>query len=456
MMNSSPVRRNGRSPVRQGAQLITVALVIAIACSLPKGPSPARAQIAGSVVTTGQYTLFTQPGAHLSPVLHLIRSARSSIRLEVYLLTSSSIIQELQRAHARGVDVRVLLEERPYGAVRYAGIAFNKLKADGISVRWANESAFTYTHEKSMDVDGTTAGIFTFNLSTSGLLSNREFGLIESNSTDAKIIGTIFDADWNRQTPHVAYSDLVVSPYNSRRIFTAIINSARQTLNVYAEEVDDTSIEGALASAVHRGVHVRLIVPASSAGVSALQHAGVAVKIQPTPYVHAKAFVADGLRFYIGSENISSTSLDKNREMGIELDNRTLAGFVNGTFASDWAKDSGGSSPSPAPTAHAATSTRAGSFGVHVSVTPSNVARGSRLSITATTARGATCSVRVIYPTHYASSARSLQEKETAGSNGKVSWSFVVGTSRTGQGTVSVQCTLHGTTSSGTIPYEVT
>jgi phosphatidylserine/phosphatidylglycerophosphate/cardiolipin synthase-like enzyme len=369
----------------------------------------------------------------------------------VYLLTESSIVNELKSARGRGVDVRVLLEQQPYGAGRYAQLGYSKLQAAGVPVRWANESAFTYTHEKSMEIDGATAGIFTFNFSSSGFLHNREFGLIEQSSTDAKAIAAVFDADWNRRSPHVSAPDLVVSPYNSRRVFTTLIDAAHHTLDLYAEEVNDASIENHLAQAVKRGVRVRLIVPAGSSGVDTVRHAGVSVKLQPSPYVHAKAIVADGHKFYIGSENISATSLDNNREMGIVLDNSTLAGFVETTFTSDWANRS----PSQARSTPLPPPTRAGSFNVRVTATPQSLSRGNTLTIAAKTRSGAVCTVQVIYPSHHASRARSVESQKTAGRSGTVSWTLVIGTSSKGAGTASVRCTLNGASATGSASYQV-
>ena len=262
-----------KAATRAAARIIAISMVVSTGMGWLWADHSLRvsAQTKGSVLTTGPYQLFEQPDAHLSPVLHLIRQARKSLRLEVYLLTESSIVDELKNARSRGVDVRVLLEQHPYGAGRYAQLGYSKLQAAGVPVRWANEGAFTYTHEKSMEIDGTTAGIFTFNFSSSGFLSNREFGLIEQSRTDAQAIGTIFDADWNRSAPHVSAPDLVVSPYNSRRDFTALIDAAHHTLDLYAEEVADSSIESHLANAVKRGVRVRLIVPAGSPGVDAVR-----------------------------------------------------------------------------------------------------------------------------------------------------------------------------------------
>src|SRR5947209_4258114 len=205
---------------RHSATLLAAVLVLCQSLSTP----PALAQ---PVPASPSVQVFTEPDAHLTPVFSLIRQATRSIRLEVYLLTSRSIVTELERAQRRGVSVRVLLEEHPFGGQQYAQLGYGLLRAAGVSVRWANEAAFTYTHEKAMVVDDRLVGIFTFNLTSSGLYRNREFGVIESNAADGGVLASIFDADWNRRAIRTGTSRLVVSPVNSLRSFLTLINSAR-------------------------------------------------------------------------------------------------------------------------------------------------------------------------------------------------------------------------------------
>lgn len=393
--------------------------------------------------------LFVQPGAHLAPVLSLIRQARRSVRLEIYLLTDRTVITELGRAAHRGVDVRVLLEQHPYGSDRSAQRGYDLLQQAGVSVRWANEQAFRYTHEKAMAVDGRTAGIFTFNLTSSGIFYNREFGVIDTDSTDVRTLETVFDADWNRRTTRVSDPRMVVSPYNSRRDIQSLIEGARHTLDLYEEEVADTSMEAHLAAARKRGVRVRLITSQQSAGVDALRRSGVAVVVMPHPYVHAKAIVADGAGLFVGSENLSSTSLDDNREAGIVLSDRGLSSIVERTFAADWS--SSGTPPGAAPPS----STSSRKLSVRVSAFPTAVRKGEPLAIRALTAAGATCSVRVTYPDGYVSRARSLAGSKTAGSSGSVTWSWHVGSTVTGTARADVTCGLNGVSASGGTTFEI-
>ncbi|HZU13837.1 MAG TPA: phospholipase D-like domain-containing protein [Chloroflexota bacterium] len=391
---------------------------------------------------------FSEPGQGDSPALSLIGSARHSIRLEVYEMTDRTVEAALGRAARRGVNVRVMLEERPYGGGRYAREAYDALRSDGVNVRWANEGAFTYTHEKAMVVDTAVAGIFTFNLTGSGQFSNREFGVIDRSAPDARTLAAVFDADWARRTPRIGSTRLVLSPINARSDLDRLISGAHHTLDVYAEEVDDADLESRLTGAAHHHVRVRLITSADSSGVSFLRRGGVKVHIMASPYVHAKAIVADRNRVFIGSENISFTSLDHNREAGILVTDRAVANVVERTFRGDW----GGSgapppvTPPPPP---------AGSHGVQVTASPSSVTRGQLLTITARTTNGASCGITVTYPDGYVSHAGALQGQKTA-AGGTVSWSWHVGSTVTGTARADVRCTVGNRTETGSTTFQIT
>ena len=400
--------------------------------------------------------IVVQPGAGVQPVLSLIKQARSTIRLEVYLLTSRDVVGALSAARQRGVKVRVLLEEHPFGGSRYARLGYASLQAAGVPVRWANESAFTYTHEKSMEIDDRVAGIFTFNLTSSGLYRNREFGVIDSDPFDARTIGAIFDADWNRRERGLRIADpvLAVSPVTSRRAFQVLIDTATHTLDLYAEEVDDAAIEAHLAGAARRGVHIRLITSQTSAGVDTLQRDGIRVKILPQPYIHAKAMVADGARVFIGSENISATSLDQNREMGIIAVDRRVARVIEQTFGSDWSgrggTTSGSSSPPASPEPRSS-----GSLSVSVSLRPPSVALGDSLTIVVRTRPSAACQAHLLYPNGFESHTRSLRGSRTADASGSVQWLSRIGTRSKGAGRITVRCRLGTATGSGSATYRI-
>lgn len=443
-------------------RVITLALLLislAVAWTRLAG-TPVRAAGPASRVQAGVFA-FSEPGAGAGPALSLIRLARHSIRLEVYMLTDREVEAALGAARRRGVSVRVMLEEHPFGGGSYAEEAYSRLRAENVTVRWANETAFTYTHEKAMVVDGRLAGIFTFNLTGSGFSRNREFGVIDRSSADARTLATVFDADWARRPVRIGRTRLVLSPSNARSDLDSLINSAHHTLDLYAEEVADSGMENRLIAARNRHVRVRLITSSDSAGVEELRRAGIGVTVLSSPYIHAKAIVADGRRVFIGSENFSSTSLDRNREAGIILSDRATVSVVERTFAADWHGTIPSSvPPPPAPTAGQPASSR-GALSVHVTVSPDVVSRGQALTVEAMTAPSASCGIRITYPDGYVSRASALQGLRTAigGRAGRfqatVSWSWHVGSTAIGTAQATVRCTLGGRSGSGVASFEI-
>lgn len=288
--------------------------------------------------------LIVEPDDGVRALTRAIRNANTSIWLTMYELTNHTIIHDLEYAHASGVDVRVILEPHPYGAYDNPNLsAYNNLMAADIAVHWSS-SRFLLTHEKCMLVDDATAYIMTTNFTRAAFRTNREFDVVDHDQRDAAAVRALFQADWNDHTYTPRDPDLPVSPTDARPLLAALIGAARHSLDVYAEELQDTGMEDALGAAARRGVRVRLILPAPSGadhdapGVAAVTSAGVQVRrlAQSYLYVHAKAIVVDGRRAFVGSQNFSAASLDKNRELGVIVADPDAISGIESTFNSDW------------------------------------------------------------------------------------------------------------------------
>src|SRR2546423_13222713 len=199
-----------------------------------------------------------------------------------------------------------------------------------------------------MLVHGATAYIMTTNFTRAAFKSNREFDVIDRDAPDVAALRALFSADWNDRPYAPRDPNLPVSPTDARALLTALIGSARHTLDVYAEELQDSGMERALAAAARRGVPVRVILPAPSGrdhdapGVALITAAGAQVHRLPQShlYVHAKAIVVDGRRALVGSENLSAASLDHNRELGVIVADTGAIQTLESTFDGDWARAS--------------------------------------------------------------------------------------------------------------------
>jgi cardiolipin synthase A/B len=295
--------------------------------------------------------VFVEPDDGEQVITNAIGSAQKSIWLEIYILSDHNVIRALEEASNRGLDVRVMLEPHPFGGGTSPSKTLDALAAAGIKTQFTNPS-FSLTHEKGMIIDGTTAYIMTSNFSRSALggssdssgSRNREYGIIDTNQQDVQATAAIFIADWNHSTAQFNDPNLIVSPINSRNDFTTLINSAHSTLLIEAEEMNDSDIEQALVNVAQHGVQVEVILPTANAssgdsnsqGIATIIQGGVQVREDAQLYMHAKIIVVDTREAFVGSENISSQSLDQNRELGIIISDQSVLNKLQATFQSDW------------------------------------------------------------------------------------------------------------------------
>ena len=110
-------------------------------------------------------------------------------------------------------------------------------------------------------------------------------------------------------------------------------SSAQASIQIENEEMQDQQIEDALTQAARRGVSIQVVLPtptggqdSNAAGVTLLRKAGISVRGDSQYYIHAKLMLIDQTRAYVGSENISTASLDHNRELGLIVADPDTAG----------------------------------------------------------------------------------------------------------------------------------
>jgi phosphatidylserine/phosphatidylglycerophosphate/cardiolipin synthase-like enzyme len=286
--------------------------------------------------------LFIEPEEGAQPVVRFIDGSKQTLDVAMYLLSDRPVVTALENAAKRGVHVRVMLEEHPYGSGPGNEANYQRLKSAGISVSWSPPE-FTLSHDKYAVADRRTGLVGTANWTTSAFAENREYIVVDDDPSDVAALTAIFDADWSRQAVTVDDARLVVSPTNSRSSFLALIRGSATSLDLEAEEMQDQEIEDALGQAAKRGVTVRAIVPAPTGGTDAnaagkqkITANGVKVRQLGHPYVHAKDIIVDKREAFIGSENISNQSLNNNREVGIVLVDSVAIGRLDKTFSQDW------------------------------------------------------------------------------------------------------------------------
>jgi cardiolipin synthase A/B len=351
------MRRLLGSMVVGGAAALALAGCHGVKVQLAGGPSSGAAGGSGSGASSsvrgagpasagsGALRVLAEPQAGVGPIYQLINGARASIDLTMYELVDQAAENDLAAAAKRGVDVRVILDSHLEKSRNTA--AYDFLAAHRVHVTWA-PSGTTY-HQKTLTVDGKTSVIMTLNLVSEDYPGTRDFAVIDTGKADVAAIITTFNADFahKKVTPPDG-ADLVWSPTNSQAAILAVINSARHTLAVENEEMDDSVITTALEAAAKRGVDVKITMTADSewdSAFRALVKAGAHVRTYKDSssvlYIHAKAVVADaglaGEQMFVGSENFSTASLRYNRELGVRTTSRPLISAVAAVLAADYA-----------------------------------------------------------------------------------------------------------------------
>jgi phosphatidylserine/phosphatidylglycerophosphate/cardiolipin synthase-like enzyme len=200
---------------------------------------------------------------------------------------------------------------------------------------------FRFSHAKYIVVDGAVGIITNQNLTFSSFESNREVGVITTDAEVVRSLSDIFEADWSGEPLYDIADRLVVSPENSRASLVDLLASAEGSIRLYVEVIRDDEIVSGLNDAVSRGVEVRLIVNAPDDDLDfevlgALAQGGVEVRVADHIYVHAKALLIDNDIALIGSHNPTSTSIDNNREVSLEVTDPVAIERVRAIFDYDW------------------------------------------------------------------------------------------------------------------------
>ncbi len=135
-------------------------------------------------------------------VIGLIRGAKESIDVEMYLFNYRPLAEELVAAKAKGIKVRVILEPRLSGDNVNLGM-MEYLRENGIEARWASLD-YKLTHAKMMLIDGKKVLVGSTNWSRSALNDNREYSVLIEDEKIASEFLANFEKDWEMASTEAA------------------------------------------------------------------------------------------------------------------------------------------------------------------------------------------------------------------------------------------------------------
>jgi phosphatidylserine/phosphatidylglycerophosphate/cardiolipin synthase-like enzyme len=282
--------------------------------------------------------IYATPEAGEKPYVDSLMKATKSIRVEIYEMGYGGILSTLEAKAQAGVAVQVILDKSEISTNQKY---FDQLMAAGAQVEWSDPQ-FTYQHAKFFVVDGAEAVISTGNYSfTYSISLERNFLAVLDDPADVADLVALFDADWGRTTPDMTCTRMILSPINADDRILSLINSAQKTLTIEEMQFADTDVRAAVQARKTAGVDVRAIladpgwITANADAAAFLKNLGIPVK--NIPHMHTKVLVVDGATAFMGSENLSYTSLHKNREVGIITTDAASLQPLMDTFEKDWA-----------------------------------------------------------------------------------------------------------------------
>ncbi len=331
--------RTIRIPIALGAATLAVV-------ALAAAPVATSAAVPSALTSSSsEYTLVTEPADDYQQIYAFIISAQKSLDMTMYELVDTTAEKDLVADAARGVTVRVVLDQNREKSNNQA--AYTYLNDNGVQAVWA-PSKYAATHQKTITVDDDESAIMSGNLTSRYYSTSRDFSVLDTNQVDVKAIEKVFNADFSGASITPTDGDnLTWSPTDSQSHLLAVINGASSTLQIENEEMDDTDITDAIVAAAKRGVDVQVTMTANSDyddAFSQIVDAGGSVSTYPDDstslYIHAKVIVADAggsaQNAYVGSINFSNASMNENRELGFLTTDDAVVSQLSSTLTSDF------------------------------------------------------------------------------------------------------------------------
>ncbi|MGN1044369.1 MAG: phospholipase D-like domain-containing protein [Candidatus Methanomethylophilaceae archaeon] len=342
---------------------------------------------------TGNVLPFVFPDSKGGPVLRALMDADSSIHISIYMLTSEHVASILAAKASAGVEVRVLLENKPLGYDHSYDI-LQSIVDKGGEVSFigypvggdASEDRYSYVHNKYCIIDGDTVIVTSENWTGPNLgdgKGNRGWGAVVESADYAAYMESYFSNDWNGKdvatlgeklsspisgaelltmsevSAYVsglpesgsvipgAHFKMYMSPDNTLKAINYYMSNAKE--RIYTEQMDvgksfeDPSNQSPIrfmVEAAARGVDSRFLIAEDSKELLSYlnnQSNVKAAKMTSNGYatMHNKGVIIDDC-VWVSSVNWTENAFCNNRECGLYIMDGRVTDFYLSEFMEDW------------------------------------------------------------------------------------------------------------------------
>ncbi len=310
------------------------------------------------VLSADTSVYFTSPGKKITTrnpgyaLFKLIRQSRKTFFGAFFDLDIVEISRELIRAKARGVDVRIVTDDR-----NFSGKAINLIVKAGIPVVCDNRSSLM--HNKFAISDSKKVFTGSYNATKNGTLKNNNNAMVIESPKLARIYLEEFnemfqDRIFSNRPPKGLYpaqskinyihvGGATMYPYFSpdndiENIILEKINNAEHKIRFMYFSFTSKAVAEALIRCHKRGVNVKGLFEKRGTGSRYSQYLtmnleGIPVRLDKNRYImHHKVLIIDDRIVITGSYNMSKNAARRNDENILIINDRSIAKKYTGEF----------------------------------------------------------------------------------------------------------------------------
>jgi phosphatidylserine/phosphatidylglycerophosphate/cardiolipin synthase-like enzyme len=262
--------------------------------------------------------LIVAPAARRQCVLDAIHGAESRITLSLFRCTDKAVFGELAAAVDRGVDVQVLVTSRVKGGKKKLKKLWKRLEETRASIVPYTDPVVKY-HAKYIVVDDGPALITSMNFTRKCF--DETCDAVAVTYDPAIVEGLQQLAATDREggaAPSTIPDRLIIGPERARRQFTALVQQARQSIQIIDAKLSDPGLIDLLNQRRNQGIRVEIF---------GQKRLGNLIS-------HGKMMLVDGARGVVGSLALTALSLDFRREVALVVEEPTAVFELDQLFRS--------------------------------------------------------------------------------------------------------------------------
>lgn len=268
-----------------------------------------------------------------------LSNADDTVKIQTYDFTKKEIKQIMKSLLEKWVIINLIMENKKYLQYQNTWQQIEEYFSDypRFQIKSDEQMWTLYTHSKIALIDSWFR-IQTANLTHSSFVANREHFFYSENTGVRNSLNKIFDKDrnWDEILLDDIHPNLIVCNINCRESIEYLLSSAEKSILIQTQYILDENVLDILKEKSDKLDDMRFIVSDTDSNDFLIEYFGpwVARKFGKY-YNHTKMILVDEDKLLLWSMNLSDTSLDKNREIWILINDKNIITEYKKLFEND-------------------------------------------------------------------------------------------------------------------------